>query len=118
MDEYITGIKIADADISAKAICIFRKYTKISMSEIKSKIINHEYVFSCESFDTYALRKVMQCYNELITAYLNAELYETINGYTNQISVELLNNQIQTNCEIEAEVDAQCEIEADLDSKF
>lgn len=115
MIEYITGIKMADAIVSAKAISIFRKYTNASMSDIKNKIVNHEYIFSCESSETSDLRKVKRCYNELIKAGLNAELFESSNGFTEQITPELLNNEIQTNCEIEAEIDAQCELEAIAD---
>lgn len=117
MGEYITGIKIADANVSAKAISIFRKYTNASMSEIKNKITSHEYVYSCETSETNDLRKVKKCYKELIAANINAELFETINGFTDPISLELLGNQIQTTREIEAEIDAQCELEAN-DSEF
>ena len=41
------GIKIKSNDKIAKCIGIIRKYTNISIGEMKAKIINNEYVMVC-----------------------------------------------------------------------
>ncbi len=53
------GIKIKSNDKIAKCISIIRKYTNISIGEIKAKIINNEYVMVCGYTDEDGIKSIV-----------------------------------------------------------
>lgn len=59
------GLKVKTPTSMAKCISILRKYTPVSMSEIKSAIESNEYILSCKYTNDSGIRKIRKCYDEL-----------------------------------------------------
>ena len=70
------GIKIKSNDKIAKCISIIRKYTNISIGEIKAKIINNEYVMVCGYTDEAGIKSIVEAYKEVTSLGVDAVIYE------------------------------------------
>ncbi|MBD7910552.1 hypothetical protein [Clostridium cibarium] len=70
------GIKIKSNDKIAKCISSIRKYTNLSIGEIKDKITNNEYVMVCGYTDEDGIKKIVKAYKEIISLGVNVEIYE------------------------------------------
>ena len=70
------GIKIKSNDKIAKCISIIRKYTNISIGEIKAKIINNEYVMVCGYTDEDGIKSIVEAYKEVTSLGVDAVIYE------------------------------------------
>ena len=70
------GIKIKSNDKIAKCISIIRKYTDISIGEIKAKIINNEYVMVCGYTDEDGIKSIVEAYKEVTSLGVDAVIYE------------------------------------------
>ena len=70
------GIKIKSNDKIAKCIGIIRKYTNISIGEIKAKIINNEYVMVCGYTDEAGIKSIVEAYKEVTSLGVDAVIYE------------------------------------------
>lgn len=70
------GIKIKCNDKIAKCISIIRKYTNISIGEIKAKIINNEYVMVCGYTDEDGIKSIVEAYKEVTSLGVDAVIYE------------------------------------------
>ena len=102
------GLKIKSTPSMAKTISIIRKYNPISMSEIKNQVETGEYVLAYPYTSTPGLRTIRRCYDELIKAGNEVEIYE----HDRLSSRELISNLIASNRQIEREVQAQIDAEA------
>ena len=78
MTEYkdIIGIKIPKNAPLVTALKIIRKYTQESYADIKSHILNNDYVFTCEYADDKGLNNVISLYGELNKAKIKPTLYD------------------------------------------
>lgn len=70
------GIKIKSNDKIAKCISIIRKYTNLSIGEIKAKIINNEYVMVCGYTDEDGIKSIVEAYKEATILGFDAVIYE------------------------------------------
>ena len=70
------GIKIKSNDKIAKCISIIRKYTNISIGEIKAKIINNEYVMVCGYTDEDGIKRIVEAYKGVTSLGVDAVIYE------------------------------------------
>lgn len=70
------GIKIKSNDKIATCISIIRKYTNISIGEIKAKIINNEYVMVCGYTDEDGIKSIVEAYKEVTSLGVDAVIYE------------------------------------------
>ena len=75
-EEDIIGIKIPKNAPLVTALKIIRKYTQESYADIKSHILNNDYVFTCEYADDKGLNNVISLYGELNKAKIKPTLYD------------------------------------------
>ena len=75
-DKDIIGIKIPKNAPLVTALKIIRKYTHESYADIKSHILNNDYVFTCEYADDKGLNNVISLYGELNKAKIKPTLYD------------------------------------------
>ena len=75
-DKDIIGIKIPKNAPLVTALKIIRKYTHESYADIKSHILNNDYVFTCEYADDKGLNKILTIYSELNKAKIKPTLYD------------------------------------------
>ncbi len=101
------GIKIKKTTSIAKSISIIRKYNPISMAEIKTAIESNEYVLTCRYTSHPGIRKIKKCYDELVNAGNEVEIYE----HDRLAHGELLSNLIASHCQTDREVKAQVDAE-------
>ena len=87
-EEDIIGIKIPKNAPLVTALKIIRKYTQESYADIKSHILNNDYVFSCKHSDDKGLNKILTLYGEFTKAKIKTSLYE----HGNKTTVTLLKN--------------------------
>ena len=98
----IAGLKILADTIPASLIKIVLKYRKDSISKIKKDIEDGNYVLSCSFVgEPQKFNNLMKCYNELIKAGFNAELYDC----GRKSSAEYFSNWSNTMKEIREEID-------------
>ena len=107
------GIKIVSYKSIATVVKIIRKYTKQSISEIKSAVAEGTFVYSGDQCDGDALENLIECYKELTGSLVKAQLYE--NG--REIPLQFLLNLRESYREIANEVEAEEELEgANMDA--
>lgn len=70
------GIKIKSNDKITKCISSIRKYTNLSIGEIKDKIINNEYVMICGYTDEDGIKNIVKAYKEIISLGVDVVIYE------------------------------------------
>lgn len=70
------GIKIFPTAEFAKVVKIVRKYENLSVSEIKKRIIQSEYIILCDDVDDEGLEIIISLYNELSALNIPCELFE------------------------------------------
>lgn len=70
------GIKIKSNDKITKCISSIRKYTNLSIGEIKDKIINNEYVMVWGYTDEDRIKNIVKAYKEIISLGVNVVIYE------------------------------------------
>lgn len=86
------GIKIKGNDKIAKCISIIRKYTNLSIGDIKDKIINNEYVMVYGYTDEDGIKNIVKAYKKVTSLGADAVIYEhdrvtTIDFLMNLISM-------------------------------
>ena len=101
------GLKIKSVSSMAKCISIIRKYTPVSMSEIRGAIDNSNFIFSSSILDDSGIKKIRKCHDELVKAGCTVEIFEN----DEIISRELISNLINSHKRIEQEVQEQIDAE-------
>lgn len=104
MSELINGLKIASYDSIATVVKILRKYGDWSISEIKSRVENHEYILCFNCADRFGLKTILDCYEDLTAAGISVALYDLNHRET---TIEIMRNRNNTYDEISAEIDAE-----------
>ena len=113
-EEDIIGIKIPKNAPLVVALKIIRKYTHESYADIKSNILNNDYVFTCEYADDKGLNNVISLYGELNQAKIKPTLYDEDGEKT---TIRLLKNLAESYKEINRQIDYIRDQESD-DSEF
>ena len=85
------GIKIKSNDKIAKCISIIRKYTNLSIGDIKDKIINNEYVMVCGYTDEDGIKNIVKAYKEVTSLGANVIVYEHDRVTTVDFLINLIN---------------------------
>lgn len=106
------GFKITSQSSIAGIVKIVRKYKDYSIADIKSRVDNNEYVFTCNSVDEDECKIMLKCIKELNKAKITTQLYE-IYEYDRAIDLQLLKNWLGTCREISHEVDAEIVLESE-----
>ena len=112
-DKGIIGIKIPKNAPLVTALKIIRKYTHESYADIKSHILNDDYVFSCKHADDEGLNKILTIYSEFTKAKIKPSLYE----HGNKTTLTLLKNLAESHKEINRYVEYIRDQESE-DSEF
>lgn len=103
----IIGIKINKYNSFTDIVKVIRKYDKSSMSEIKDRVQNRDYVLYCDYIDSEGLEIIIKAYIELTEKGIGVELYE----HGRATDIQLLYNLLNTYEDIEMETDAEIELE-------
>ncbi len=101
------GIKIKTTPSIAKSISVIRKYNPISMAEIKKNIETDEYVLICPYTSHPGIRMIRKCFDELVKAGNDVEIYEHDRLTTRELLSNLISSHRQTEREVRAQVDAE-----------
>ena len=95
------GIKIKTKNQIPCCIKILRKFTELSVIEIKDKINNNDFVYECDYVDGDGIQKVISLYQELTAAQVETELFE----HERLTNIDFLTNLSNTYNEIDSDVD-------------
>ena len=99
------GIKVVDQAFNASIAKIVRKYISESISDIKLKVINGEYVYACDYIDSEGINTIIAMKQDMETNGINSEIYE----HDEITTIEFLNNLLasykETEQQIELEID-------------
>lgn len=101
------GLKVKKTSSIAKSISIIRKYNPISMAEIKNSIESDDYVLSCRYTSHSGVRMIRKCYDELVKAGNDVEIYEHDRLTTRELISNLISLHRQTDREVRAQIDAE-----------
>lgn len=104
MMDLIIGLKVDSYKSLAACAKIIRQFENYSLSELKTRIENHNYVLCYDSADDIGVKKVIRCYDQLIDAGAKVSLYELDHRPT---TIELVRNLDQMYDEIGAEIEAE-----------
>ena len=105
------GIKIKSNDKIAKCISIIRKYTNLSIGEIKAKIINNEYVMVCGYTDEDGIKSIVEAYKEVTSLGVDAVIYE----HDRVTTIDFLINLIDMYVDIERDMQEMDDLTYDED---
>lgn len=105
------GIKIKSNDKIAKCISIIRKYTNLSIGEIKAKIINNEYVMICGYTDEDGIKSIVEAYKEVTSLGVDAVIYE----HDRVTTIDFLINLIDMYGDIERDMQEMDDLTYDED---
>ncbi len=95
----LIGIKIKDKDKAVDCIKILRKFSEMSVGEIKEKIQSGDFVFECSYTDSDGLAQVISLYREFSAAEIEAEIFE----HGRLTDIDFLENLLNTYKEIDEE---------------
>lgn len=84
-------LKVKSNDKIAKSISIIRKYTNLSIGEIKAKIINDEYVMACGYTDEDGIKNIVKAYKEVTSLGVDVVIYEHDRVTTVDFIMNLIN---------------------------
>lgn len=102
------GIKINDNCFSANTAKTIRDIINISISELKEKICNNEFIYLSEDIDDEGLQVISEIYTKLINDGTVCSIYDD----EDEISIDILNNLISMNNEINMRIIDEMENEA------
>ena len=93
-------LKVKSNDKIAKSISIIRKYTNLSIGDIKAKIINDEYVMVCGYTDEDGIKNIVKAYKEVTSLGVDVVIYE----HDRVTTVDFLMNLINMYSDIERDM--------------
>lgn len=93
-------LKVKSNDKIAKSISIIRKYTNLSIGDIKAKIINDEYVMACGYTDEDGIKNIVKAYKEVTSLGVDVVIYE----HDRVTTVDFLMNLINMYSDIERDM--------------
>lgn len=104
MDNLIIGLKIESYKSLADCVKVIRQFQNDSLSDIKAKIQNHDYILCYACSDDIGVKNVIRCYDQLIKTGATVTLYELDHRPT---TIENVRNRDAMYDEISTEVDAE-----------
>ena len=93
-------LKVKSNDKIAKSISIIRKYTNLPIGDIKSKIINDEYVMVCGYTDENGIKNIVKAYKDVTSLGVDVVIYE----HNRVTTVDFLINLINMYSDIEKDI--------------
>ena len=106
------ALKVKSYSSIAKVISIIRKYSSLSMGDIKSAIEHNQYVLEVDCFSISEIRKLRRCYDELLNAGTECDIYDEDEEV---ISRQIVSNWIETLRGVEKDTMVQMAAEAEND---
>lgn len=101
----IIGIKVVNQTFNARVVKIMRKYISESISDIKLKVVNGKYIYSCDYVDPEGIKTIIAIQHDMEKNGINSEIYE----HGEITTIEFLNNLLtaykETEQQIEREID-------------
>ena len=94
------GIKVKSNDKITKCISSIRKYTNLSIGDIKAKIINNKYIMVCRYTDEDGIKNIVKAYKEVTGLGVDA----VVNEYYRITTVDFLMNLIEMYSDIERDM--------------
>lgn len=110
MYQYTPGnvcLKIISMPSSAKCIKILRKYNNVSISNLLNSIKNNDYILCYPYISHSGIRKIRNCYDELVNSGIEVEIYE----HNRLTSREFLSNLIESHNITDLEIQSAIEHE-------
>ena len=108
------ALKVKKYSSIAKVISILRKYSAISMGEIKSAVEQNQFILEVDYLSISGIRKLRRCYDELLKAGIECDIYDEDEEV---ISRQIMNNWIETLRGTEKDTMAQMAAEAENDEE-
>ena len=105
------GIKVKSNDKITTCISSIRKYTNLSIGDIKAKIINNEYVMVCGYTDEDGIKNIVKAYKEVTGLGVDAAVYE----HDRVTTVDFLINLIDMYGDIERDMQEMDDLMYDED---
>lgn len=102
MMQLIIGLKIESYKSFAECAKVVRQFQNYSISELKKRIDEHDYILCYACTDDSGIKKVIKCYEELTAIGNDISLYELDHRLT---TIELVRNRDQMYDEISNEID-------------
>lgn len=100
----IIGLKIDSYKSFAECAKIVRAFHNYSLSEIKQRVNNHDYVLCYPCTDDDGVKKIIKCYEKLTAIGAEVSLYELNHRLT---TIEHIRNRDRMYDEISAEIDSE-----------
>ncbi|MDO4178515.1 MAG: hypothetical protein Q4D21_04915 [Phascolarctobacterium sp.] len=104
MMQLIVGLKVDDYKSLAKCVKIIRKFQNYSISEIKNRIDNNDYILCYDCADDVGVKNVISCYNQLTDLGVKVSLFELDHRPT---TIGMLQNRDCMYDEISKEIDSE-----------
>ncbi len=99
----IIGLKIDSYKSFAECAKIVRQFHNYSLSEIKQRVNNHDYVLCYPCTDDEGIKKIIKCYDKLTAIETKVSLYELDHRLT---TIEHIRNRDRMYDEISDEIDS------------
>ena len=97
--EYTIGIKLPIGTPSAKCVSVVRGATDLSISDIRTRAENDEYLVLLDGAEEGAPGEILRLYESLLDVGTEARLFD----FGKPCSLEIIRNMDETNREIYAE---------------
>ena len=104
MMQLIIGLKIDSYKSFAECAKIVRQFQNYSLSEIKRRVNDHDYVLCYACTDDVGVKKVIKCYDKLTAIGTELSLYELDHRPT---TIKHVRNKDQMYDDISEEVDSE-----------
>ena len=101
------GIKVVNKTFNASIAKIMRKYVLDSISDIKLKVINGEYVYECDYIDSEGINIIIAIQEDMKNNGIDSEIYE----HDEITTIEFLNNLLLSYKETEKQIDMEIDDE-------
>ena len=101
------GIKVANQTFNSHIAKIMRKYISESISDIKLKVINAEYLYTCDYIDLEGIKTVITIQQDMKKNGIDSEIYE----HDEITTIGFLNNLLISYKETERQIKAEEQIE-------
>lgn len=104
MMQLIIGLKINSYKSFAECAKVVRQFQNYSISELKKRVDSHDYVLCYACTDDAGVKKIIKCYDKLISIGTDVSLYELDHRPT---TIELVRNRDRMYDDISEEIDSE-----------
>ena len=103
MEDLTVGIKVECDPVPAQCIKVLRDILDLSISEIKTRIINNEYVFVGDSAEDETIDTIIKIYEKLSAVNINCVVYE----FDEPSDIQIIYNMRESYDAINKQVDSE-----------